>query len=625
MKENLKVLLVEDDPNDAKMLSKELGKYYNLTIDHVETEEEYRKEINSFTPDIILSDYSLPAFDGMKALSIRQQLAPLIPFILLTGSINEETAVECMKAGADDYLIKEHLHRLSPAIKSAIEKKKTMQEKENAVKALKQSELLLSEAQRISKIGGWKYDVAANTSTFTDEFDRIYGRTVNSIEEGFSFLELNDRIIAQESFKEALVNNKPFEIEARLINSYGEKLWIRTSGKPIIENGKVVSIVGNLMDITERKLAEEELLNAKGRMQMIVEGTPHLFFYVQDVNGDINYISPSVADITGYNADEWIGKRDWFITDSPLNEDARKRTHENLKGIINNDPILLEVKQAKGQKILLEIYERPILMDNKVIGLQGVAHDITEKKRYEAELMAAKEKAENSDRLKSEFLAQISHEIRTPLVSIVNFTDLVVSDIKEGNSSNLKDYLQSISGGGKRIKRTFDLIVNAAQLASKNYEMTYSEFDLVSDVLLLVFHEYESTAREKKLDYNFHNYTNKAKITADKYSIEQLFSILIDNAIKYTEKGYVKIEVVSKGNEIFVSIKDSGVGISEDFLPHIFEPFRQEEQGYSRRFEGNGLGLTLVKDYCEINNAEIIVNSVKDRGSSFTVKFKLSK
>jgi two-component system, cell cycle sensor histidine kinase and response regulator CckA len=156
-------------------------------------------------------------------------------------------------------------------------------------------------------------------------------------------------------------------------------------------NNSITGIRTTIQDNTERKLAEEELLKAKERMQMILEGTPHLFFYVQDVKGDINYISPAIEDITGYKVDEWIGQRHWFATDSSLNEEARKRTHENLKGIINYDPILVESKHADGKLILLEVYERPIFKDKQVVGLQGVAHDITERKLAEEMLRKSEE------------------------------------------------------------------------------------------------------------------------------------------------------------------------------------------------------------------------------------------
>src|SRR5512145_257911 len=137
METKIKILLVEDLPSDAELIKYEIRKsglpFYELTV---ETKEEFIKAIHEFEPDIILSDYSLPLFNVMQALRLRKELAPLIPFILVTGSLNEETAVEVMKAGADDYLIKEHITRIGIAIKTALEKREIIRLKHLAEEKL---------------------------------------------------------------------------------------------------------------------------------------------------------------------------------------------------------------------------------------------------------------------------------------------------------------------------------------------------------------------------------------------------------------------------------------------------------------------------------------------------------
>jgi PAS domain S-box-containing protein len=139
-------------------------------------------------------------------------------------------------------------------------------------------------------------------------------------------------------------------------------------------------------DITERKSIELELQRSRDRMQVLVEGTPHLFFYMQNLDGKIEYISPSVESITGYSVAEWHNQNNWFLTDSPINKDARKRTWEHLSGVINTNPVYAEILHANGSKVMIEVYERPIIKDGKVLGLHGVAHDITERLRFEENL-----------------------------------------------------------------------------------------------------------------------------------------------------------------------------------------------------------------------------------------------
>lgn len=150
--------------------------------------------------------------------------------------------------------------------------------------------------------------------------------------------------------------------------------------------GRKIGYQSSVLDITERKIIEQEVEKNRDRMQLLVEGTPHLFFYVQNLDGYIEYISPSIENITGYKVSQWLNQRHWFITESPINQKARSRTHQHLSGEIDPSPVYVEIKHANGGKVTLELYERPIVKNGKVIGLQGVAHDITERLKSEEKL-----------------------------------------------------------------------------------------------------------------------------------------------------------------------------------------------------------------------------------------------
>jgi signal transduction histidine kinase len=149
------------------------------------------------------------------------------------------------------------------------------------------------------------------------------------------------------------------------------------------------------------------------------------------------------------------------------------------------------------------------------------------------------------------------------------------------------------------------------------------KFDLYADVLSKLIVDYKKVASEKNIKFSTHITTTDTVLLADSYTVNQIFDQLIDNAIKYTNHGTITLQVQRDNNaNLVVEIIDTGIGISENYLPNLFEPFSQEEMGYSRKYEGNGIGLTLVKSYCELNNAEIEVNSEKDVGSIFKVTFK---
>jgi len=181
-----------------------------------------------------------------------------------------------------------------------------------------------------------------------------------------------------------------------------------------------------------------------------------------------------------------------------------------------------------------------------------------------------------------------------------------------------------VNHAGARIIRTVDLILNMSELQTKSYKPIMTEIDLITDIIMPLLAESKLYAESKglTLDLKVNDSAKEVLIVRDRYSVGQIFANLIDNAIKYTEKGGVTVEVSPyHSGSINVKVTDTGIGISKEYLSELFAPFSQEEQGYTRKYEGNGLGLALVKKYCEINNADIKVDSQKGKGSTFTVTF----
>ncbi len=249
---------------------------------------------------------------------------------------------------------------------------------------------------------------------------------------------------------------------------------------------------------------------------------------------------------------------------------------------------------------------------------------IIKRREIEAELLDAKAKAEKATKLKSEFLAQISHEIRTPINNILNFTSLIKSDLEDSMDEETAYSFKIIESAGDRTVRTIDLILNMSEMQAGTYEFTKTKFKLIDDVLEKLREEFNNSAKNKGLELIIVNNTDNTIIEADHYSVMQIFSNLINNAIKYTNRGSVTV-IVDKNNKgaFEVEVSDTGIGISEEYLPKLFIPFSQEEQGYTRRFDGNGLGLALVLKYCKMNNIEIKVSSKKNKGTTFNILFPI--
>jgi signal transduction histidine kinase len=254
--------------------------------------------------------------------------------------------------------------------------------------------------------------------------------------------------------------------------------------------------------------------------------------------------------------------------------------------------------------------------------LRPLTLEIKERRKTQIELEEAKEKAQESNKMKSEFIAQMSHEIRTPLNTIMSFSKMIKEDLENKISEEFSNEVDAIDEASKRIIRSIELILDLSEMESDSYSYNPEPFDVYEDVLSNLYEEYIDIAARKGLILKLEKTAHDSVITADKHGVTQIFSNLIDNAIKFTEKGSVEIKIYDdQENSLTVSIIDTGIGISEHFIRELFKPFTQEDHGYTRKFDGMGLGLTLVESCCKINKAEIKVLSSKGKGTAFHITF----
>ena len=236
------------------------------------------------------------------------------------------------------------------------------------------------------------------------------------------------------------------------------------------------------------------------------------------------------------------------------------------------------------------------------------------------ELKRAKERAERADRLKTEFLMQMSHEVRTPINTMISFAGLLDMQTEDMQDEELRESIGAIENGGKRLARTFDLIMAMAQLQSSSHEYRPERFDLRT-VLAPVVDLYRKEAERRAIELDYRVESDDLSMEGDADMIATALENVVDNAVRFTREGKVEITLRREGDRVRFESRDTGVGISESFLPSLYEPFTQEEQGFSRPFEGTGLGLPLAKRYLDIHNADIDVESVKGDGTVFSILF----
>lgn len=401
----------------------------------------------------------------------------------------------------------------------------------------------------------------------------------------------------------------------------GEKYYEEMTITPVKNpSGEIVNFVSIKQDISERKKAEESLRESELRFRGLYENAT-VGIYRTSIEGKILMANPTLLKILGYNSYEEISNID--TKDAYLNEETREHFKQQLllMGRIHG----FESKWKKKDGEIIYIRESARLVrneDERPIYFEGSIEDITENKKAEEELIIAKEKAEQSDKLKTEFLSQMSHEIRTPLNVIINFSDLIREELQDKVDHDLSEGFAVVDAEGKRIMRTIDLIINMSQLQTGQYESNPEKFNIYESVLANVYQEYSELAKKKNIQIGLTVKAVDPYIYADEFSVHQIFLHLLDNAVKFTMKGKIEITLGRDSRKrLYVDVVDTGIGISEEYQKLLFTPFTKEEMGYTKRFEGNGLGLALTKRYCELNNASIKVKSIKGKGTAFRVTF----
>jgi PAS domain S-box-containing protein len=375
-------------------------------------------------------------------------------------------------------------------------------------------------------------------------------------------------------------------------------------------------LMNSVWRIVKRREADYEIL----KLSYAVEQNPASII-ITNSEGKIEYINKKFSELTGYTYNDVINKQPRMLqsgfTDPKLYEELWDTilSGKTWRGEFLN-------KKKNGDLFWEDSIISPIVNSSgDITHFVAIKQDITEKKQMLTELIKAKDNAEKANQLKSEFLAQISHEIRSPLNAVLSFSSLIKEETSNILDENLTTAFDSIESASKRIIRTIDMILNMSELQLGTYDLTATQLNLC-DVIKKLTRDYTTLAKSKNLEISFNSKLEEDYLEIDDYAVTQIFANLIDNAIKYTKKGKIEIGIYkNESDKTCIDVSDTGIGISEEYLLNLFEPFSQEEHGYSRSFDGNGLGLALVKRYCSLINADISVKSKKNIGTTFTVTF----
>jgi PAS domain S-box-containing protein len=489
------------------------------------------------------------------------------------------------------------------------------------LKTLLKSEFRLNKAQEITHIGSWEIDLKPLRIFWSDELYRILGfkpkEIIPSVEALNKVIHPDDRAIFDNAYNSALNEGKDhFEIEFRIIKKQTNEIRYVYQIADIFKNAfnKHIRSIGTIQDITERKLNEEKLKKSEQFLDKIINSFSDPIF-VKDRQHRWVLINNALCLFMGYTKAELIGKSDYdFFPKSEADvfwekdELVFNRGQENI-----NEEAFTDSKGVVHTILTKKTLYTDINSEQFIV---GIIYDITEEKQIQEELIKAKEKAEENDRLKSAFLANISHEIRTPMNGILGFAEL----LKEPELSKLEHqtYIQVIEQSGQRMLSIINDIVDISKIEAGQMHINLS----VSDINQLIrdLHTFfipEAQNRGIQLTYSLGLNDNDCKIEMDHTKVSQVLSNLIKNALKFTHKGIINFGYKHKEHMLEFFIHDTGIGISPEQKEYIFERFVQGSTSLTRKYEGAGLGLSISKAYAEMLGGKIWVESELEKGTSF--------
>ncbi len=382
------------------------------------------------------------------------------------------------------------------------------------------------------------------------------------------------------------------------------------------------SISNKLAAYIQKKKAEEGLIKSEELFRLVAKASNEIIWDYNVVK-QIIWFNENFYKVLGYLHEDNVDKYDIWL--SKIHPEDKEEFIQKYFNVVKQKEKYWTHKfrflKKNGEYAHMLSRGYLVYENDQLIRVVGAQNDITEQKEYEDQINNALYQAKETDRLKSEFLAQMSHEIRTPLSVILSYASILKEEFENKVDPDFKTVFSGIDSAGRRLIRTVDLILNMSVVQTGKYEPVFRKLNL-KNMMKSAIQEFNSLAHAKELNINFNVEAEDFHVEGDEYTINQIFQNLIDNAIKYTEKGSVNIRIFTdEKDRTCVSVEDSGIGISKEFIPIIFTPFTQESTGYSRRFEGNGLGLALTKKYAEINNAEVKVDSEVGKGTIFSVCF----
>jgi PAS domain S-box-containing protein len=662
-----RLVIIDDNPEDRILILRELSREFpNLEAEEIIDTEGLNQALNTGNFDLVITDYQLRWNDGVSVLQEFKSRYAHCPVIMFTDSGNQEIAVEAMKTGLDDYIIKSPRHyiRLSVAVRAALERAESKRKTERLEMRL---ETLLNRLN----VGVFRSTLDGYLLEGNAAFLRLLA--VSSLQEAQT-LDLPELLWQADVELQGSVSER----EVQLRRADGNRLWIllnqtisTTEAEPVLEgliedisdrkraeetlqraNEELESRVAErtqelrqaneqlLKEIREREQAQEVLRESEERYRQLVELCPEAIF----IQCDEQFVFINSATVKLYgatNREELLGKSVLDV----VHPDYQELVKEQIRELREGQPVeLIEQKAVRfdGTVIDVEVAAAPFIYQEKPAA-QVVVRDISDRKKAEAELRKALETERELSSLKSRIITTISHEYRTPLTTILSSAELLESYGEKVTQERKLIHLRRIQNSSKHLTDLVSDVLFISQAEADKLKFNPAPLNLEQFCKELVEEIRSASQNQRRANkitessdgqgsseraipgelITFTSQGNCSNLCLDERLIRQSLTNLLSNAIKYSpQESTVRFDLECRESVAVFSIQDKGIGIPAEDLPKLFESFHRASNVGT--IPGTGLGLAIVKKCVDLHGGQITVDSVLGVGTTFIVTLPLN-
>jgi PAS domain S-box-containing protein len=615
----LRILLLEDDPADAALVE-ELLESDNIgcEVTLARTRTEYLRGLEDPAVNLILADYQLPSFDGLSALQLAQNKRPGLPFIFVSGTLGEEVAIEALKIGATDYVLKSRLSRLTPSVRRALREASERAQRERAEEALRRSEMYLAEAQGLSRTGSFGWEISSAEIYWSDETYRIFEMeptTKPTVQVVLDRTHPEDRLYVRQVIERIALERRGFSVEHRLRMPDGSvKHVCVVARRAASEDPERVLLIGAVMDVTERKRAEEALRERADLLNLT-----HDAIFVCDMDGIVRSWNRGAEALYGWAAMEAEGRpiSELLKTVSPTPLDCA--TAELLRtGRWEGE--LVRSRKDGTQVVVASRWSLQRDTRGTPVAALETNNDITERRRAEQQRERLRQLEGDLARINrvsmmGELAASLAHEIKQPIAGIAATAGAVLSWLRR-KPPELEEACESASH-----------IINGAHLAARivdrnralySREKTQRELIDLNEIIREMAVMLRDTAHRHSISIRSELDPTLPTTTADRVQLQQVVMNLMLNGIEAMKEESGELRVTStrtEDGELVITVSDSGIGLPEAGPERIFEAF------FTTKPDGTGVGLSISRRIIESHGGRLWAGANAGRGATF--KFTL--